>query len=186
MPTCQVGDQKIPHLPQHLSATIVAGSNYGMQILGSHTRKQLSEAHKKLSFGIVGQNFTIRNMSVIGFTRTVLACLIFLSTVPLSLLYNAAVTATIEARDFRLLVVDSDFFNFSDHRRDNWMPDHNVTLTLSVDPDFFNSSSNNPRQWMAEHNMSVTWRDDWDPIPEWRSEINQTGIISSFEDIWKK
>lgn len=127
-----------------LSAILVEASNYTMQILAAPTRKQLDLAHQFYNYLEIGGRFSPFNAHVMGRVRFWLGMTLFISTVPIYLLYNAAVSPTIVVKDFRVVVADERFFKNS-----------------------------RPVEWSSEQIGNVTLRDTWYPLPEWRRELSE-------------
>ena len=68
-----------------LSTTLLAGSNYAMQVLSSPTRVDIDKAHKLGNWLEIGL-LSPRNLRMISRKRTALCLLLALSSVPLHLL----------------------------------------------------------------------------------------------------
>ncbi|KAK0319137.1 hypothetical protein LTR54_013789 [Friedmanniomyces endolithicus] len=93
-----------------LSSLLLSASNYTMQCLCSPTRKEIDKAHAKGDWMDVGVA-SVRNIWRVRWTRGVLWWCLALSSVPIHLLYNSAIFKTLDANDFSVATVNSDFLN---------------------------------------------------------------------------
>lgn len=83
-------------------------SNYSMQCLSSPTRKEIDKAHARRAWLDVGVP-SFRNLRRLSTTRIVLWWLLALSSIPLHLLYNSTVFATLSTQEYSVFLVSSDF-----------------------------------------------------------------------------
>ncbi|KAK7950947.1 uncharacterized protein PG986_006675 [Apiospora aurea] len=82
-----------------LANILLACANYCMQILVSPTRGEIDLAHRKKRWLWIGvPNLT--NLPYVGINRAAICLLLIASTLPLHLLWNAALAETISANDF--------------------------------------------------------------------------------------
>ncbi|KAH7348020.1 hypothetical protein BKA66DRAFT_309730 [Pyrenochaeta sp. MPI-SDFR-AT-0127] len=93
-----------------LSTILLSGSNYCMQTLSAPTRNEVDKAHDStpatwLDIGVPG----VRNIKYIGRQRKILWFLLGLSSLPLHLLYNSAVFASISSNDYHVYSVSQSF-----------------------------------------------------------------------------
>lgn len=87
---------------------MLSASNYVMQCLSSPTRQDINNAHVQniwLDIGIL----SVRNLKKISWKRTVLWCLLALSSLPLHLVYNSAVFETLTTHKYDVYIVSKDF-----------------------------------------------------------------------------
>ena len=99
------------HLAINILSTLLLGaSNYCMQCISSPTRSEVDEAHiqgRWLDIGIV----SVRNIRRIKSPRIRLWWLLAVSSIPLHLLYNSAVFASLATREYDVAVVSRDWIN---------------------------------------------------------------------------
>ncbi|KAJ4993561.1 hypothetical protein SVAN01_01109 [Stagonosporopsis vannaccii] len=91
-----------------LSTILLSGSNYCMQCLSAPTRREIDKAHGKREWLDVGVP-SFRNLIRIGRLRVFLWLLLAVSSLPLHLLYNSAVYASISANSYNGFVVSQTF-----------------------------------------------------------------------------
>jgi hypothetical protein len=93
-----------------LSSVLLSGSNYTMQCLTSPTRRECDIAHARgdwLDIGVSG----VRNLTRISQQRRIFYFLLALSSIPVHLLYNAAVFKTLGVNSYTLVVANTGFLN---------------------------------------------------------------------------
>ncbi|KAK7924322.1 hypothetical protein PG985_006376 [Apiospora marii] len=93
-----------------LATILLAGANYCMQILVSPTRGELDLVHRHKRWLWVGVP-NLSNLPHIGLDRAAICLLLIVSTLPLHLLWNAALVETIGADDYYVGGVTEDFFS---------------------------------------------------------------------------
>ena len=91
-----------------LSTILLSASNYTMQCLSSPTRNEIDKAHGHGIWLDVGVP-SFRNLRKISRYRVTLWWILALSSIPLHLLYNSAIFASLSSREFNVFVVSSDF-----------------------------------------------------------------------------
>ena len=91
-----------------LSTMLLSASNYTMQCLSSPTRKEVDKAHSQGMWLDIGVP-SLRNLKKISTYRATLWWLLALSSVPLHLLYNSAIFASLSAREYNLFLVSREF-----------------------------------------------------------------------------
>ena len=92
-----------------LATILLAGANYCMQILVSPTRGELDLVHRHKRWLWVGVP-NLSNLPHIGIDRAAICLLLIVGTLPLHLLWNAALVETIGADDYYVGGVTEDFF----------------------------------------------------------------------------
>lgn len=99
------------HLAINILSTLLLGaSNYSMQCLSSPTRSEIDKAHGQgvwLDIGVP----SARNLRRLSTIRTILWCLLAISSVPLHLLYNSAVFSSLCTRQYNVFLVSSEFLD---------------------------------------------------------------------------
>lgn len=97
------------HLAMNALSTLLLGaSNYCMQCISSPTRREVDKAHARgvwLDIGVT----SVRNLRRITSSRILLWWLLGLSSVPLHLLYNSAVFASLSTHEYDVFVVTQDW-----------------------------------------------------------------------------
>lgn len=86
----------------------MGASNYNMQCLNSPNREEVDAAHTKgewLDIGVL----SLRNYMYMGRRKVWLWLLLAFSSLPLHLLFNSAVFATLQTNDYLVVVVTQDF-----------------------------------------------------------------------------
>ncbi|KAL6712952.1 hypothetical protein ACLMJK_009507 [Lecanora helva] len=91
-----------------LSTTLLGASNYIMQCLNSPTRDEIDKAHGRGSWLDVGLP-SFRNLRKIGQSRQIQWWLLAVSTIPLHLLWNSAVFASLPSHDYTAYIVPDEF-----------------------------------------------------------------------------
>lgn len=96
-----------------LSSALLAASNYCMQVVYAPTRSDVDAAHAQgnwLDIGVMG----FRNLKHIHYKRRMIWVTLVLSSLPVHLLYNAAILKVQEDRSYAALVVSGLDFNGTD------------------------------------------------------------------------
>lgn len=93
-----------------LSSILLSASNYTMQCLCSPTRQEIDKAHARGDWMDIGVS-SVRNIFKINWRRSALWWLLALSSVPIHLLYNSAIFKTLDANEYTVAVVNTDFLN---------------------------------------------------------------------------
>lgn len=93
-----------------LATILLACANYCMQILVSPTRGELDLVHRQKRWLWVGVP-NLSNLPHIGLNRAAICVLLMISTLPLHVLWNAALVETISANDYYVGGVTEDFFS---------------------------------------------------------------------------
>ncbi len=100
-----------------LSTLLLGASNYSMQCLASPTREEVDKAHHQHVWLDIGVP-SVRNLNYIARYRIILWWLLFISSVPLHLLYNSAVFSTLSSQEYSAYLSSPDLvgqkvFNWS-------------------------------------------------------------------------
>ncbi|KAJ4311882.1 hypothetical protein N0V94_007729 [Neodidymelliopsis sp. IMI 364377] len=98
-----------------LSTILLSGSNYCMQCLSAPTRGEVDKAHaarKWLDIGVP----SFRNLKHISRRRLILWLLLGSSSIPLHLLYNSAIYASLSTNSYDAFVVNQAFVDDSECR----------------------------------------------------------------------
>jgi hypothetical protein len=90
------------------STTLLAGSNYCMQVLSAPSREELDSAHNQRVYLDIGVP-SIRNLREIPRKRIILWALLGLSSIPLHLFYNSVVFAQLGVVQFTQYTVQESF-----------------------------------------------------------------------------
>ncbi|KAJ9316599.1 hypothetical protein DTO271D3_3106 [Paecilomyces variotii] len=90
-----------------LATAVLASSNYCMQHLSAPSRAEVDQAHVQRRWFDIGTP-TIGNLRYMGWTRTVLWILLFLTSFPYHLLYNSAVFSSLASNAYAVVVVPQD------------------------------------------------------------------------------
>ncbi|KAK5009044.1 hypothetical protein LTR28_002982 [Elasticomyces elasticus] len=91
-----------------MSTLLLTGSNYCMQCLSAPTRGMIDIAHGKKKWLDIGVP-SLRNLSSLGWRKSIPWWLLGLSSLPLHLLYNSAFFSTISSNDYMIYFVSQDF-----------------------------------------------------------------------------
>ncbi|KAG9686786.1 hypothetical protein KCU95_g11437, partial [Aureobasidium melanogenum] len=91
-----------------LSTLLLGASNNCAQLLVAPTRKDIDDAHAAGRYLDVGVS-SLRNIRAVSRWRQWLCACLFLSSVPLHLLYNSVVFSTLSASNYMAAVVTNDF-----------------------------------------------------------------------------
>ncbi|KAN0085410.1 hypothetical protein V8E54_001877 [Elaphomyces granulatus] len=90
-----------------LSTLLLSGSNYCMQCLSAPTRREIDNAHKRgiaLDIGIP----SLRNLAVLGRWKVLMWILLGISSLPLHLLYNSVIYASVGANNYFVFFGEPD------------------------------------------------------------------------------
>lgn len=90
-----------------LATAVLASSNYCMQHLSAPSRAEVDQAHAQRRWFDIGTP-TLGNLRYMGWTRTVLWILLFLTSFPYHLLYNSAVFSSLASNAYAVVVVPQD------------------------------------------------------------------------------
>ncbi|KAK4550052.1 hypothetical protein LTR36_003019 [Oleoguttula mirabilis] len=96
-----------------LSSILLSASNYTMQCLCSPTRQEVDKAHARGDWMDIGVA-SMRNIFKISWRRSLLWWLLALSSVPIHLLYNSAIFKSLDANEYQVAVVNTDFLKGDD------------------------------------------------------------------------
>ncbi|THY03327.1 hypothetical protein D6D03_04508 [Aureobasidium pullulans] len=92
-----------------LSTLLLGASNNCTQLLAAPTRKDVDDAHAAGRWLDVGVSSMRNILAVSGWRKCLCACL-FLSSIPLHLLYNSVIFSTLSASNYMAAIVTDDFF----------------------------------------------------------------------------
>jgi hypothetical protein len=96
-------------LPLNMIGTVLLGaSNYIMQCLAAPTRKNVDKAHAAGHFVDIGPS-SLQNFSFFPSWKWRLWCVLGLSTIPIHLLLNSVLFASLQANDQGVMVVGPDY-----------------------------------------------------------------------------
>ena len=99
------------HLLVNILSTLLLGaSNYCMQVLSAPNRDELVTAHAKRIWLHIGVP-SLRNLRHIGRSRAVIWFILFLSSMPLHLLFNSIVFTNLQANEYFVNPVTEDWLN---------------------------------------------------------------------------
>ncbi|KAF2105458.1 hypothetical protein BDV96DRAFT_560385 [Lophiotrema nucula] len=91
-----------------LSTVILSSSSYCMQCLSAPTRRETDLAHAKGRWVDVGI-LSVRNLKRIARRRSVLWCILGISTIPIHLFYNSTIFNSIAATSYMPITVTDDY-----------------------------------------------------------------------------
>jgi len=91
-----------------LSTLLLCSSNYCQQILAAPNREELGRAHSRRNWLHIGVP-NLRNLWHVGWDRSVLWILLFLSSVPLHLLFNSVVFTNVQANEYAVIPTTLDW-----------------------------------------------------------------------------
>ena len=91
-----------------LSTALLGASNYSMQYLSSPTRLDIDKAHARRQWLDVGIP-SFRNLRRLPREKMIVWLLLGLSSIPLHLLYNSTVIATLSTQQYNVFLVTQDF-----------------------------------------------------------------------------
>lgn len=118
------------HLAINVLSTVLLGaSNYCMQCLSSPTREEIDRAHARRIWLDIGVP-SLRNLRGIAQNRVVLWWLLALSSIPLHLLYNSAVSSTLSSQEYFVYVGSGELVSGN---YNNWTA---ITPTGTTEQDF--------------------------------------------------
>ncbi|KAL4893307.1 hypothetical protein BDV59DRAFT_207806 [Aspergillus ambiguus] len=87
-----------------LSSILLAASNYVMQCLSAPSRADVNKAHSRQDWLDIG-TLSLRNLWVMDTKRKILWILLFVSSLPIHMLYNTAVFSSISTIDYGIVVI---------------------------------------------------------------------------------
>ncbi|KAK3325813.1 hypothetical protein B0H66DRAFT_139429 [Apodospora peruviana] len=90
------------------AVAIIAGANYSFQVLSSPTRTEVAAAHQNKRWLDIGIP-SIRNLVHIEKTRTFLAVVLLVTAVATQIIYNAVISTSQSALDYKLVLVTNSF-----------------------------------------------------------------------------
>ncbi|OJJ03883.1 hypothetical protein ASPVEDRAFT_891047 [Aspergillus versicolor CBS 583.65] len=90
-----------------LSTALLAASNYVMQCLVAPSRADVDRAHSRRQWLDIGVLST-RNLAIMDNKRKILWALLFISSFPIHMLYNAAIFSSISTIEYGIVVVPQD------------------------------------------------------------------------------
>lgn len=93
-----------------LSTILLAASNYCMQCLSSPTREEVDRAHSRHNWLDIGVP-SVRNLRSIARNRILLWWLLAFSGIPLHLLYNSAVFATLSSQEYSAYLASDELIS---------------------------------------------------------------------------
>lgn len=93
-----------------LSTLLLCASNYCMQVLCAPSRKELDRAHSQRYWLHIGVP-NLRNLPRIGRDRVIIWLLLFLSSVPLHLLYNSVIFTNLQANRYVVIPTMEDWLH---------------------------------------------------------------------------
>ncbi|KAF7510338.1 hypothetical protein GJ744_006834 [Endocarpon pusillum] len=93
-----------------VSTMLLSGSNYCMQILSAPTRMEIDTAHAKKKWLDIGVP-SVRNLKNVAKWKVVMWCLLGLSSLPLHLLYNSVVFASLSTNEYDIVFAVESFVN---------------------------------------------------------------------------
>ncbi|KAF2496631.1 hypothetical protein BU16DRAFT_337514 [Lophium mytilinum] len=88
-----------------LSTLLLSASNYTMQVLSSPTREEVDKVHSEGNYLDIGILST-RNLRHISTKRSILWCILGISSIPLHIFYNSAVFDVVVGNQFDTTVVE--------------------------------------------------------------------------------
>ena len=91
-----------------LSTLLLGASNYSMQCLSAPTRQDIDNAHRQNIWMDIGVP-SVKNIFRISRPRKVLWCLLFMSSVPIHLIYNSVIFSSTSYSEWTFFAVTSDF-----------------------------------------------------------------------------
>jgi hypothetical protein len=97
-----------------LSTLLLSASNYCMQVLSAPNRDELVRAHARKYWLHIGVP-SFRNLFRIGKDRAFLWILLVLSSVPLHLLFNSIVFTNLQANEYAVIPVKSDWLTGAEY-----------------------------------------------------------------------
>ncbi|ERF73269.1 hypothetical protein EPUS_03101 [Endocarpon pusillum Z07020] len=93
-----------------VSTLLLGGSNYCMQILSAPTRKEIDTAHAKKKWLDIGVS-SVRNLRNVSTRKVVMWWWLGLSSLPLHLLYNSVVFASLSTNEYDIVLASEAFLN---------------------------------------------------------------------------
>ena len=93
-----------------LSTLLLGASNYCMQVLSAPTRDELVRAHAQQVWLHIGVP-SLRNLRHIARERTVLWVVLFISSVPLHLLFNSVAFPSLQANEYMVIPTTEDWLH---------------------------------------------------------------------------
>jgi len=91
-----------------LSTLLLCSSNYCQQILAAPNREELRRAHARRNWLHIGVP-NLRNLWHVGWDRSGLWILLFLSSLPLHLLFNSVVFTNLQANEYAVIPTTPDW-----------------------------------------------------------------------------
>ena len=91
-----------------LSTLLLGASNYSMQCLCAPTRQDIDKAHSQNLWMDIGVP-SVRNIRRVSWPRKILWCLLFMSSVPVHLIYNSVIFPSTSIPQWTWFAVNDDF-----------------------------------------------------------------------------
>lgn len=114
-----------------VSTLLLVASNFCMQILSAPNREELSQAHNRRTWLHVGVP-NLRNLAYIGRDRALLWFLLFVSSIPLHLVFNSVIFAELQANEYRVVPTTADWMQGQPYHTKGFvivMTANNVTIS---------------------------------------------------------
>lgn len=93
-----------------LSTLLLSASNYCMQVLSAPTHEELVRAHARRIWLHIGVP-SLRNLRHIGRLRAILWVVLFVSSMPLHLLFNSVIFTNLQANEYVIMPVTEDWLS---------------------------------------------------------------------------
>jgi hypothetical protein len=110
-----------------LSTLLLVASNYCMQVLSSPNREELVRAHSRRYWLHIGVP-SLRNLGRIGRDRSMIWFLLFLSSVPLHLLYNSVVFVNLQANNYAVIPTTESWLRGESYNNSRFLYENKTEL----------------------------------------------------------
>lgn len=159
-----------------LSTTVLAASNYSMQLLSAPTRRNVDRAHGQgiwLDIGIP----SVRNLRFSSWLKRSLWFLLALSSIPLHLVYNSVFYAAIATNDYNILFATEQFASGGQYDKTKY-PDSSA-LNISY---FQSSIQNSASNWTRLNNHDCISEYSHDFVTKYRNLITVVTNVTAEPD----
>ncbi|KIV87479.1 hypothetical protein PV11_03022 [Exophiala sideris] len=111
-----------------IATTLLASSNYCMQLLTSPSRREVDKAHAKRRWLDIGIP-SIRNLGSLSKKKVVLWWLLGISSIPLHLIYNSVFFSALATNNYSVLYTSPDFINGASYNTSAFPDTNDLNVT---------------------------------------------------------
>lgn len=167
-----------------VGSLLLAASNYCMQVLNAPSRDELVRAHsqrKSLDIGVQ----SLRNLVSIGWGRSTIWILLFLSSLPLHLLYNSVVFTNLQANEYVVIPTTEGWLQGGQYDTSRFM-NINENQTRAILADFNNYKPNLADIATNAKYMNVSAAECFSMYEsQYVSEVGNLYIVQENPTVWR-